>query len=561
MHTKNLSIKIESDSGNNNINFMNKDAVPLDTRVGSEYDNIESSSLSFPCLTRESRNKDTMSLDTREGSEYDNIESSSLSFPCLTRESRNEESDSMNKDINSDWIFGSSPNMTGGNNNSNMTEGNNALSIISQSGHIPPSVTLGRSETKTRGSRNKDTDSMNNDIMLTGYSCQSTNMTRMISQSGRSMVEMLGVLAVIGVLSIGGIAGYSYGMDKYRANETTNQIMLRAIDLMTQAANENETLSLSAWNNETAQYDFGEVGFTHDDLIYMDVGTQNKLPKRVCEIVYDALKDMAVQIDINATRADSNDTCGDDNEMTFYFEGTNNYTCDPACPEGQYCDNGICFKGTKPEGTSLFGDACSSDADCNVGWTGTCAQCSSEGQCKMAGYDGDECTLTDGTAGQCNLGRCYPKGCTSNDDCKETGTYCASTNSSYLERFQSGETGSCAPIDFVRYEGNDGNAYYISNGSISWWDAEYACAAMNREMVEVYDLVTESNGSKWQGDTGYHTKTALANELYSYLGYYYIWTQNLTNDNKYAFGVSLDLGLVYGYYRYVDNLGGLAVCR
>ena len=37
------------------------------------------------------------------------------------------------------------------------------------------------------------------------------------TQSGRSMVEMLETLAIIGVLSIGGIAGYSYGMDKYRA--------------------------------------------------------------------------------------------------------------------------------------------------------------------------------------------------------------------------------------------------------------------------------------------------------------------------------------------------------
>ena len=29
------------------------------------------------------------------------------------------------------------------------------------------------------------------------------------SDSGRSMIEMLGVLAIIGVLSVGGIAGYS----------------------------------------------------------------------------------------------------------------------------------------------------------------------------------------------------------------------------------------------------------------------------------------------------------------------------------------------------------------
>ena len=38
-------------------------------------------------------------------------------------------------------------------------------------------------------------------------------------ESGRSMVEILGVLAIIGVLSIGGIAGYSQSMRKHRANQ------------------------------------------------------------------------------------------------------------------------------------------------------------------------------------------------------------------------------------------------------------------------------------------------------------------------------------------------------
>ena len=38
------------------------------------------------------------------------------------------------------------------------------------------------------------------------------------SQSGRSMVEMLGVLAIIGVLSVGGIAGYTLAMRRHRAN-------------------------------------------------------------------------------------------------------------------------------------------------------------------------------------------------------------------------------------------------------------------------------------------------------------------------------------------------------
>ena len=39
-----------------------------------------------------------------------------------------------------------------------------------------------------------------------------------ISEKGRSMVEMLGVLAVIGVLTMGGIAGYVFAMEKHRSN-------------------------------------------------------------------------------------------------------------------------------------------------------------------------------------------------------------------------------------------------------------------------------------------------------------------------------------------------------
>lgn len=44
------------------------------------------------------------------------------------------------------------------------------------------------------------------------------------NQSGRSMIEMLGVLAIIGVLTAGGIAGYAKAMEKYRVNKTTSQI-------------------------------------------------------------------------------------------------------------------------------------------------------------------------------------------------------------------------------------------------------------------------------------------------------------------------------------------------
>ena len=44
-----------------------------------------------------------------------------------------------------------------------------------------------------------------------------------MSQSGRSIIEMLGVLAIIGVLSVGGIAGYSKAMEKWKINKTISE--------------------------------------------------------------------------------------------------------------------------------------------------------------------------------------------------------------------------------------------------------------------------------------------------------------------------------------------------
>ena len=54
-----------------------------------------------------------------------------------------------------------------------------------------------------------------------------------INESGRSMVEMLGVLAIIGVLSLGGIAGYTMAMNKVRANDIVSAVVQAAIDCRT----------------------------------------------------------------------------------------------------------------------------------------------------------------------------------------------------------------------------------------------------------------------------------------------------------------------------------------
>ena len=68
-------------------------------------------------------------------------------------------------------------------------------------------------------------------------------------QSGRSMIEMLGVLSIIGVLSVGGLAGYTKMMTQYKINTTMQQINIIAAKL---SAVGSQTNSYNGLNNASA---------------------------------------------------------------------------------------------------------------------------------------------------------------------------------------------------------------------------------------------------------------------------------------------------------------------
>ena len=71
------------------------------------------------------------------------------------------------------------------------------------------------------------------------------------NESGRSMVEMLGVLAIIGVLSIGGIAGYTLSMRRHRANQVLdaiNKYALVVYGMCQMQVTQGEILSISECN-------------------------------------------------------------------------------------------------------------------------------------------------------------------------------------------------------------------------------------------------------------------------------------------------------------------------
>ena len=58
------------------------------------------------------------------------------------------------------------------------------------------------------------------------------NLLEKNEQTGRSMVEMLGVLAIIGVLSVGGIAGYSKAMTKFKITTPMDQVSMMVVQIV-----------------------------------------------------------------------------------------------------------------------------------------------------------------------------------------------------------------------------------------------------------------------------------------------------------------------------------------
>lgn len=136
----------------------------------------------------------------------------------------------------------------------------------------------------------KNTDhGKSDDSYLVSMTCAGSG--RSSPEQGRSMVEMLGVLAIVGVLSIGGITGYRFALNRYRANEIFDGITKRMIVAKTQNAS-GQQVNLSEFSTKILGYN------TWSNCWYGDCGAGcalivSDLPKELC----DSLKSIAEGID------------------------------------------------------------------------------------------------------------------------------------------------------------------------------------------------------------------------------------------------------------------------
>ena len=190
-------------------------------------------------------------------------------------------------------------------------------------------------------------------------------MKRYTNEVGLSMTEMLGVLAVIGVLSLGSIQGYKYAMDKYKANETMNDIAQRKTDLLRQMSFEQKP-NLSEWPEKGVFY---PITLRYDDELTTYAMDVSYVPEKVCQMISrEMIHDFTIKIGENSYEKNAdNIICAESNLMSFYFDETEmpivppydkcgNTYCDkskPYCKEGKTCveclsddhcaENELCF--------------------------------------------------------------------------------------------------------------------------------------------------------------------------------------------------------------------------
>ena len=225
------------------------------------------------------------------------------------------------------------------------------------------------------------------------------NSLKTFPQTGRSMIEMLGVLAIIGVLTIGGLMGYRYAMNKHKANTILNDVSLAMADLTVLDPDGGAiTRRAVAFRPDSGLAMEFERTADGNNIVYV-----SGVAKAVCQILIQIQPTDAYEHiydgDLNALT-----TCADTQAMAFgskeTAEGPDTPECqnDSDCGANQVCQDGRCVDKPAPsdpcENVECFNDGTCNDGSCDCvnGYTGTSCEiapqcndskpCSSPKQCE-----------------------------------------------------------------------------------------------------------------------------------------------------------------------------------
>ena len=236
-----------------------------------------------------------------------------------------------------------------------------------------------------------------------------------ISETGRSMVEMLGVLAIMGVLTVGVMLGYRYAMDRILTNSIITGVRARSV-IIGQQRVLGQPLNLSEFHPDTEKdliYGRFEVkafnNYEYDGEESQAMEVYN-IPRRVCEnIRMLTFPDETVTL-VNGSEMGECITDGErentgglhdggdyftaeyHNVVTFIFAGLGE-----ACSVNQDCLEGLCCVSLEEGGRGCL--PCRSPTDCDP------CQEWKDGKC-VNKAEGSQCSWTTGATGCCKSGVC-----------------------------------------------------------------------------------------------------------------------------------------------------------
>ncbi len=203
------------------------------------------------------------------------------------------------------------------------------------------------------------------------------------AQSGRSMVEMLGVLAIIGVLSLMGVVGYKMAMTRIKANKLLDGSTKRAALVAIQSSQGHSSYSIEEFpDNET-------LGFTGA----VDAGN-NQFKLTITGIDPDICNQLRSFSGNNSIIQEIDSECS-------YFLYNNDLS------RNSSVENNDTNSNRGPDGTCLAGwggDDCDEVCDASkpiISVTGACYSCDSSEKIYTSESECDKCSERSYTSGVC----------------------------------------------------------------------------------------------------------------------------------------------------------------
>ena len=303
----------------------------------------------------------------------------------------------------------------------------------------------------------------------------------MQNESGRSMVEMLGVLAVMGLVGLVGVKMYTNAMTRHRANELIYEAQKRATMVASQLLNGRDTLSVAGFT-DPAGYTFG---------VEKNPKNANQFNITITGVSTDICTQMKTFVGDNTPIRHIDDDC-----MALTFNNDLSRVSKAECTAGGkfWCS---------------ASNYCSATNDCCL--SGDCAATSCPGGSSTAGTGGKTGIFVGTTECKCPSGEVYlgtqcitkPTTCHSwtTNECGK-GYYCSFTgqqtgNLDTLNESCFNVSGTCTKIkaepqptisEMTILKKAGFKSTFLKGPNVNWWSAASWCVSQGKHLIDVADI-------------------------------------------------------------------------